>query len=107
MPRLTFDAVNQRKPGCPKCGYKETFVFISNLEERREVFALFEKKRTIEAIGLIRRLGGCDLVSAKATYQHFANLDGTCHRCGTPVEQSLISDCPKCHSVNIRYDEEE
>jgi hypothetical protein len=103
---LTFDAVNQRNPNCAKCGNSGPFIYIPNIEDRRKVSSLFEKQRTIEAIALIRHLSGSDLGSAKATYQHFARLDGTCHRCGTPVEKRLISDCTKCRSVNIRYDEE-
>ncbi len=106
MPGLTFDAVNHRNPHCAKCGNSGPFIYIPDIEDRRKVFALFEKKKTIEAIALIRRLSGCDLGSAKATYQHFANLDGTCHKCGTRVEKSLISDCSKCRSVNIRYEAE-
>lgn len=106
MPQLTFDAVNQRKPGCPKCGNTGTFVYIPNLEDRRKVFALFKTDQPMRAMNLISRLTGCDHRAAKGTYLHFANTDGTCHKCGTPVDKSLISDCSKCRSVNIRYDEE-
>ena len=46
---------------------------------------------------------GATLEDAKATVEHLSRR-GRCHRCKQPVaSMGLLSECPKCHSLNINW----
>jgi hypothetical protein len=102
MPSL--EDVNSRTPTCRKC--KGRFrVVIPTDETARHRLISARVEGGVRFIRDLRELTGASLTDAKAVMQHVSRANAACHACGAALESGVVTDCPRCRSLNIALED--
>lgn len=98
---LTLEEVNARTCACLRCFGYFRIAGPLNQSLRIRLAVMLDQGKTVAAIQTIREETGCDLRTAKATYQHLTLEPGRCHQCGSPIPIAAYVDCAHCYALNI------
>ncbi len=107
MKKLTIREVNARRPRCKRCVCTADFAWLDDPAARRDLYKhVVDSGTSLLFMKALWQEAGGRITNAKATFIHLVKPKGNCHRCDRNLGElptGTIVDCPKCHSVNIKW----